>query len=88
MPVSFLDSFASCGVALKYNRIRILLAERDRTASWLAEQLDINRTITARWCRNDAQPRIPVLYDIAEVLEVEVAELLVKERPRPPELKD
>ena len=67
---------------LKYNRIRILLAERDKSATWLAQQVGRNKTAVARWCTNESQPRVPMLYEIAEVLGVGVAEVLVEERPR------
>ncbi|MEL7162139.1 MAG: helix-turn-helix transcriptional regulator, partial [Bacteroidota bacterium] len=65
----------------KYNRLRILLAERDKNAAWLASQLGRHKTGVARWCANQQQPPVPVLYDIAEVLGVTVHDILVAERP-------
>ncbi len=38
------------------NRIRVVLAEQDRTNKWLAEKLGKNRTTVSRWCTNDMQP--------------------------------
>lgn len=61
----------------QYNRIRILLAERNKTATWLADQVGRHKTAVARWCNNTSQPSIEMLYTIAEVLDVEVRELLV-----------
>lgn len=65
----------------KLNRIRILLAERDKNATWLANKLGLSKTAVARWCNNTAQPRVATLYDIAEVLGVTVHDILVAERP-------
>lgn len=63
-----------------YNRIKAVLAEKDRTNNWLAEKLGMNRTTVSKWCRNEMQPRIETLFQIAEALEVDVRELLVSTR--------
>lgn len=60
------------------NRIRVVLAEKDRTNKWLSEKVDKNRTTVSRWCTNDMQPSLETLVQIAEVLDVDVRELLVQ----------
>ena len=60
-----------------YNRIKAVLAEKRKTNNWLADQLDMNRTTVSKWCRNEMQPRIETLFQIANVLEIDVRELLV-----------
>jgi len=60
-----------------YNRIKAVIAEQGKTNNWLAEQLGMNRTTVSKWCRNDMQPRVETLFEIARVLDVEVCELLV-----------
>ena len=60
------------------NRIKIVLAEKNRTNKWLAEQLGKNVSTISKWCTNSSQPSIEVLPDIARVLEVDVNELLCK----------
>jgi len=60
-----------------YNRIKAVLAENARTNNWLADELDINRTTVSKWCRNDMQPRIENLFQVAKALDVDVRELLV-----------
>lgn len=60
-----------------YNRIKAVLAEKGRTNNWLAEQLGKNRTTISKWCRNDMQPRVETLFQVAKVLDVDVRELLV-----------
>lgn len=60
-----------------YNRIKGVLAERGTTNNWLADQLNMNRTTVSKWCRNEMQPRVETLFQIAKVLKVDVRELLV-----------
>jgi len=60
-----------------YNRIRVVLAEQDRTNKWLAEKVKKNRTTISRWCTNDMQPSIETLADIAKTLDVDIRELLI-----------
>lgn len=61
----------------KYNRIKIVLAEQDKSAKWLAEKLDKDKSTVSRWCTNDMQPTIETFYKIAEVLDVDIRELFV-----------
>jgi putative transcriptional regulator len=61
----------------KYNRIKIVLAEKDKSSSWLAQQVGRDKSTVSRWCSNQMQPTIEVLFKIAEALEVDVRELLV-----------
>jgi putative transcriptional regulator len=53
------------------------LAEKGKTNNWLADQLNMNRTTVSKWCRNEMQPRVETLFQIAKVVEVDVRELLV-----------
>jgi len=59
------------------NRIKIVLAEKNRTNNWLADALGKNRTTVSKWCTNQMQPTMETLFEIAEVLDVNVRELLV-----------
>ena len=60
-----------------YNRIRVVLAEQDRTNKWLAEKIGKNRTTVSRWCTNDMQPSIETLAEVAEIMDVDIRELLL-----------
>lgn len=62
----------------RYNRIKIVLLENEKTNIWLADQLSVSRTTVSKWCTNDNQPTVETLFKIAEVLGVDVCELLVK----------
>ncbi len=59
------------------NRIKAVLAEQGKTNNWLAEELNKNRTTVSKWCTNQMQPTMETLFEIAEVLDVDVRELLV-----------
>ena len=62
---------------IKMNRIKEVLKEQGRTQTWLAEKIDKSYVVVTNYCNNNAQPSIPVLRDIAQVLDVDVRELLV-----------
>jgi DNA-binding XRE family transcriptional regulator len=59
------------------NRIKAVLAEQGKTNNWLAEELNKNRTTVSKWCTNQMHPTMETLFEIAEVLDVDVRELLV-----------
>jgi putative transcriptional regulator len=59
------------------NRIKVVLVEKRRTNKWLAEELGMNTTTISRWCRNDVQPPLETLVEVARLLDVDIRELLV-----------
>ena len=58
------------------NRLKVVLVEQNRTGKWLAETIGKNEATVSRWCSNTIQPSLEMLVVIAEVLNVEVRELL------------
>ena len=60
-----------------YNRIKAVLAEKDKTGTWLSEQMGRIIGTVSRWMTNKVQPSVEQLYDIAKHLDVDVKELLV-----------
>lgn len=58
------------------NRIKVVLAEKKRTNKWLAEQLGKDPATVSKWCTNSCQPTLETLMKIANLLDVEVAELI------------
>ena len=57
--------------------IKEVLKQQGRTQTWLAEQIGKSYVVVTNYCNNNTQPSIPVLRDIAKVLDVDVRELLV-----------
>lgn len=66
----------------KINRIKIVLVEQGRTNKWLAEQMGVTITTVSRWCTNEMQPSLETLVRIADVLNVDVRDLLINTMPR------
>lgn len=64
------------------NRIKVVLAEQGRTNKWLAEKMNKNTATVSRWCTNEMQPSLETLVEIAEMLEVDVRELLVSTKEK------
>lgn len=58
------------------NRLKVVLAEKDRTNKWLGEQLGKDQAIVSKWVTNTTQPTLEMLLQIAKVLEVDVRELI------------
>lgn len=42
------------------NRIKVVLADKQRTNKWLAEQLGKDKTTISKWCTNSSQPDLEV----------------------------
>jgi len=58
------------------NRLKVVLADKKRTNKWLAEQLGKDPATVSKWCTNTCQPDLGNLMKIAQLLEVDVNELL------------
>ena len=58
------------------NRLKVVLAEQNRTNKWLAEQLGKDPATVSKWVTNSAQPSLENLMDIARCLEVDLNELV------------
>lgn len=63
------------------NRIKVVLADKNKTNKWLAEQLGKDPATVSKWCTNTSQPGVETLIDIARLLEVEVGDLLRVPKP-------
>lgn len=58
------------------NRIKEVLEERGIKQTWLAEQLGKSYNIVNGYVQNRQQPRLEILYAIADILNVDVKDLL------------
>ncbi len=63
-------------VSKNLNRLKVVLAEKQRTNKWLAEQLGKDQTTISKWCTNSSQPDLGNLMRIAKILDVELTDLL------------
>ena len=62
------------------NRLKVVLVEKKRTSKWLAEELGKNVSTVSKWCTNLVQPDLPTLNRIAELLDVDVKELITSSK--------
>ena len=58
------------------NRIKVVLAEKNLQNKWLAEQIGRDQATVSKWVTNSAQPNLETLIKIAQVLKVEIGELV------------
>ena len=58
------------------NRIKVVLAEKNLQNKWLAEQIGRDQATVSKWVTNTAQPNLETLIKIAQVLRVEIGELV------------
>lgn len=61
------------------NRIKLVLVEKKRTNKWLSEQMGVTPSTVSKWCTNSSQPDLTNLLKIADLLEVDLRELIVRE---------
>ncbi|MGV0966986.1 helix-turn-helix transcriptional regulator [Empedobacter falsenii] len=61
---------------MKINRLKIILAENNKTNKWLAEKLDKSEVTVSRWCTNEVQPSLETMAQIAQLLNIDIKELL------------
>ena len=61
-------------------QVKIVLAEKEKTGTWLSEQMGHSISTVSRWMTNKVQPSVEQLYEIARHLDVDVKELLVSSK--------
>lgn len=62
------------------NKLQAVLKKQGRSQLWLANQLDITKSTMSTWCTNRSQPRLEKLYKVADILNVDVTDLLVTKK--------
>lgn len=58
------------------NRIKAVLAEKQLTSKWLAQELGKAENTVSRWCSNKVQPSLENLVEVAKILDIEVRNLI------------
>lgn len=61
------------------NRIKMVLFEKKKTARWLAGEMGVTPSTISKWCTNSSQPDLATILKIADLLEVDIRELFVRE---------
>lgn len=58
------------------NRLKVILAEKNKTNKWLAQELHKDPGTISKWCTNTLQPNLENIVDIAKLLDVDTKDLL------------
>lgn len=58
------------------NRLIAVFAEKQKTTKWLASQLNKSETTVSRWCRNEIEPSVETMAQIADLINIDIKELL------------
>ncbi len=62
------------------NRIKDVLEEKGIKQTWLSEKLGKSYPVINGYSQNRVQPKLEVLYEIAEILNINVKDLLIDNR--------
>ena len=63
-------------MAKNLNRIKAVLADKQHTNKWLAEQLGKDPATVSKWVTNVSQPNLETLIEISKLLEIDIKELI------------
>ena len=61
----------------RINRVKEVLVIQGKSQKWLAERMGISTTAMTAICNNKSQPHLKDLKRMAEILEMDIRELLV-----------
>lgn len=61
------------------NRLKVVLAEKNITNKWLAQEMKTSPATISKWVTNSSQPSLEQLLRLADILKVNYTELIRKE---------
>ncbi len=67
---------------MKLNRIRVVLADKGISQAWLAKKLGRSFSTVNAYVCNRSQPNLTTLFEIAQLLSVDLKELITNEKER------
>ena len=67
---------------VKLNRIKAVLLEKGISQTWLAKQLDKSFSMVNAYACNRIQPNLDILQQIAEILQVDLKDLIIDKKDR------
>jgi putative transcriptional regulator len=62
------------------NRIKEVLEEKGIKQKWLAEKLGKSYNMVNAYAQNRQQPRLEILMEIANILDIDVKELIISNK--------
>ena len=67
---------------MKLNRIKVVLSEKGISQTWLAKKLDKSFSMVNAYACNRIQPNLETLQQIAEILQVDLKDLITDKKDR------
>ena len=67
---------------MKLNRIKSVLSEKGISQTWLAKKLDKGFSMVNAYACNRIQPNLETLQQIAEILQVDLKDLITDKKDR------
>jgi transcriptional regulator with XRE-family HTH domain len=64
------------------NRIKEVLEQKGIKQTWLAEKLGKSYNMVNAYVQNRQQPRLETLMEIAEILDIDVKELIISNKEK------
>ena len=64
------------------NRIKEVLEQKGIKQTWLAEKLGKSYNMVNAYAQNRQQPRLETLMEIAEILDIDVKELIISNKEK------
>ena len=64
------------------NRIKEVLEQKGIKQTWLAEKLGKSYNMVNAYAQNRQQPRLVTLMEIAEILDIDVKELIISNKEK------
>ena len=64
------------------NRIKEVLEEKGIKQNWLAEKLGKSYNMVNAYVQNRQQPRLEILMEIANILDIDVKELIISNKEK------
>ena len=61
---------------INLNRLRIVLAEHNKTNRWLADQIGVTEGTISKWVTNTHQPPLERLYEISLLFKIDLHDLI------------
>ena len=62
------------------NRIKAILEEKEITQIWLSQKLNKSYNMVNSYVQNRRQPSIEILFKIADLIDVDVKDLLISNK--------
>ena len=64
------------------NRIKEVLEDKGIKQTWLAEKLGKSYNMVNGYVQNRQQPRLEILMEIANILDIDIKELIISNKPQ------